>query len=260
MPYIVLDPSLAAAAPAVTYGLPETSAKHPAGKSLLALRTRLRLELGNRSATDLPSSMTDEWINDSYLDMTSGMEFAENKKSFQIAAIAGQPFYLLPATVDGVRSVAVYDPTSTDLAVGQALEKSDSFKFRRRPAQSGDPVEWFREQQMLVLWPTPDRDLTLTVDVKIKYAKLAADTDYPAIDDGWHEPLFQGAKVRGWEALQNDNKALLANNRQTALISRKDDKDGRDQDDMFPAMRPVFSRRDLMNLSRRNPRIEPGDC
>lgn len=258
MPYIALDPTTAAAAPAVTYGLPETSTKHPAGKSLLAMRDRLRRELGNRSTTDLPDTVVNEWINDSYLDMTGGMEFAENRKSFSFSTVAGQPFYLLQSTVDGVRSVSGYDP-ATD-TIGTALEKSDSFKYRKRPTQDGDPLEWFREQQMLVLWPTPDSELTLTVDVQILYTKLSADTDYPAIEDKWHEALFQGAKARAWEALQNDAKAELANNRQARLISRKDDKDGRDQDDMYPTMRPVFSRRDLMNLSRRNPRIEPGEC
>lgn len=258
MPYVALDPTLAAAAPAITYGLPEAASKHPRGKSLLSMRTRLRVELGNRSAVDLPDATVDEWINDSYLDMTGGMEFAENKKSFSFTTVVGQPFYLLPTTVDGVRTVSGYDP-STD-TVGTALEKSDAFKYRKRPTQDGDPLEWFREQQMLVLWPTPDRVLTLTVDAKILYAKLALDTDYPAIEDKWHEALFQGAKARGWEALQNDTKAELSNNRQARLISRKDDMDGRDQDDMYPSMRPVFSRRDLMNLSRRNPRVEPGDC
>lgn len=259
MPYTVLDPTLAQAAPAITYGLPEGAGLHPNGKSLLAMRTRLRLEFGNRSVADMPDATINEWINDSYLDITAGMETPESKRSFQITVVAGQALYMLPATVDGVRSVAAYDSTSTDDGRGQPLEKSDSFKFRKRPAQNGDPLEWFREQQMLVLWPTPDESLILTVDAKIKYTKLAADTDYPAIGDEWHEALLKGAKYRGWEALQNDNKALLAMNEQSRLLQRKDDKDGRDQDDMYPSMRPVFRRSDLMTLSRRNPRIEPGE-
>lgn len=258
MPQIALDPTVAAAAPAITYGLPETVSKHPRGKSLLMMRTRLRLELGKRSETDLPSSVLDEWINDSYLDLTGGMDFAENRRSYEFQTVAGQPFYLLPSTVDGVRMVSGYDPSTT--VKGTALEKSDYAKYRKRPDQDGDPLEWFREQQMLVLWPTPDETLTLSADVTILYAKLALDTDYPAIEDKWHEALLQGAKARAWEGLQNDTKAELSTNRQSRLIQRKDDKDARDQENMYPTMRPVFRRSDLMNLSRRNPRIEPGEC
>lgn len=257
MPYIVLDPAAAAAAPVVTFGIPDDDTKHPNGKSLAAMRTRLRFELGNRSVTDLPDSTVNEWINDSYIDLFSSLQLPEATRSFQIILVPDQPMYLLPANIDTVRDVSATDPTETD--TGGGLKKSDIFEYRKRPIQSGDPELWFRDQSILVLWPTPDTADLLTVDCRIKVQKLEADDDYPILEDKWHEALFKGAKYRGWEAIQNDTKALTTMNEMTRLVGRKNDRDAGDKEDAYPSLRPITSHRDLMALRSRQRKFEPGE-
>lgn len=255
MPFLVLDPAVAAAAPAVAFGAPEAVGQHPAGKSLLAMRTRLRLELGNR--TDITDAQLDEWINDGYQDLYSDLRLPESTRSYGFNTVVDQPLYLIPPTVDTIRALSATDPSFTD--TGAPFEQIDLATYRKLPVRTGPPEYFFRDQSMLVLWPTPDDAYPTAVDVRIKPAKLTADAHYPILEDKWHEVLFKAAKYRGWEGLQNDTKALLTENQMAKLVGRKNDRDSEDRQSMYPAMRPIMSRRDLMSL-RRNPKgLEPGD-
>lgn len=260
MPYIVLDPTLAQAAPVVPFGPPDTLAKHPAGKSLSALRTRLILELGRRD--DIPASVWNEWINDAYQDFYVSLDLPESRFSFPITMTIGQPMYLLPAQVNTVREISGIDPsqTSTNFTVGGALEKIDTDSYRKLPDRKWSPEVWFREQDMLVFWPTPDKPYQLSIDVEGSPLPLVNDTDYPILQDHWHEALFKAAKYRAWEGVQNDTKALITQNEMSRLISRKIGQDAADQDTEYPSMRPIYSRRDITFLRRRQHRVEPGDC
>lgn len=257
MPYFVLDPSTAAAAPAAASLSPGPgiAADHPVGKSLLALRTRLKLELGNR--TDLTDPVLNELINDAYFDFASALDLPELRGAYTQSLVVGQPFYLLPAAVDAVLGIAAADPT--DGTIGAPLEKADWQTFRKLPDVSGEPDVWFRAQNMIVIWRTPDDTYTVAFDVRIKPAKLAADTDYPIFEDKWHEALYKAAKGRAWEAVQNDTKAALAENAVNRLVQRRTDREAEEQDTEYPSFRPIRSRADLMALRRNARRIEPGE-
>lgn len=263
MPSYVLDPTIAQAAPVVAFGQPEAIGLHPFGKSLGAMRARLIKELGNR--TDLAPagdySQIDEWINDSYSDLYASLDLPDANRSFSITLTVGQPFYLLPAVVDTVRDVSGVD--ASDGSTTAALRKTDAFAYRKMPVRLDQPTHWFREQQMLVVWPTPSAADILSVDCKITVAKLTDPATYPALNDKWHEALFKGAKYRGWEALQNDTKSLTTQNEMARLVKRKNEQVEGDQAETYPSFRPVFSERDIQRL-RRNPLtlpwIEPGEC
>jgi hypothetical protein len=219
------------------------------------MRSRLILELGNR--TDIPVPLWNEWINDAYLDLVNSLELPESYRSFELTTVAGQAFYLLPSTVYTVRDISATDPSLT--ATGGALEKLDIYSYRKLPIRSSSPDAWLREQGVLVLWPTPDKEYTLAVDARLQPMKLAADDDYPLLEDKWHETLLKAAKFRAWEAVQNDTKSALVENAVARMVQRQNDRDEREKDTEYPAMRPIFSRRELMAL-RRNPRVvEPGD-
>lgn len=251
MPYLVLDPSAAQAAPFLSFGLPEAASAHPGGKSLLAMRTRLILELGRRD--DIPTPMWNEWINDAYQEFYAALNLPENVASYGQSLVSGQALYLTPPGIDAIRSVSAQDPT--DATVGGTLEKKDHVYYRKLPVRTGQPEFWFHEKRMLVIWPTPDAAYPISIDGTIKPIPLVVDTDYPALEDKWHEPLLKAAKYRAWEAVQNDAKAALVSNEMSRLIQRRNDRDALDQDTEYPAMRPVFSQRDLMALRRHSRRM-----
>lgn len=254
MPYLVIDPSVAQGAPAITYGAPDDITTHPRGKSLLGMRTRLILELGNRN--DIPVAIWNEWINDSYTDFHASLELPESKRSFTFDAAEQQPFYLLPDSVDTIRDVSIVD--TDDSSLGAKLEKTDASTYRKLPTRCGTPEIWFREQNMIILWPTPDDTYPIVVDPILKPAKLVNDGDYPIVEDKWHELIYKGAKWRAWEGVQNDTKAALVENATVRQLNRINDRDARDNENEYPAIRPVRTRADILSLRRRlTP--EPGD-
>lgn len=255
MPAITLNPAAAAAAPNILYGQPETAVQHPAGKSLKTLRDRLILELGRR--TDIPTSLWNEWINDAYYDLWTSLSLPEATRSFGLTMAVDQPLYLLPSTVDTVRTVSATDAVDNELTA--SLEKIDLFSYRKLPVRSGEPQSWFREQQLLVIWPTPDKEYPLTVDAKFKPAAMWSDEHFPVLEDKWHEALYRGAKYRAWDAVQNDTKAALNINEMNRLVQRRKDRDSADSEDEYPSVRPVFSRRDIQSLRRSARGVEPGE-
>lgn len=247
MPFIVLDPAAAQAAPVVSFGAVETAAQHPAGKSLLSIRTRLKLELGQR--TDIPDPMWNEWINDGYQDFYSTLKLPESKASFPLVTTAAQPMYLMPAVVNYVRGVSGSDQVI--LTQGGALTNIDEDSYRKLPVRTLTPQYWFREKNILVLWPTPDQAYNLAIDVTIKPAPLVNDADYPALEDKWHESLLNAAKYRAWTGVQNDTKSALVQNEMTRQIQRRGDAETDDKNTEYPTMRPVFRRTDITRLRRR---------
>lgn len=257
MPYIVLDPAAAAAAPVVSISPgPDTGVTHPNGKSLLMMMNRLKLELGNR--TDLTPTILKEIVNDAYLDFTSALDLPEIHRAYGQTLVAGQALYTLPSAVDTVLGIAASE--DGDITTGAGLEKIDWQLYRKLPDQEGEPSAWFRSQNIIVVWPTPDEAFDVAFDVKVKPAPLAADGDYPFLDDKWHEALFKAAKARAWEAVQNDTKAALAENSAARLVQRRSDREAEEKELEYPAVRPIKSRADLMALRRdTSRRIEPGE-
>lgn len=254
MPYVVLDPLQAVAAPAVSFGAPEAAPIHPFGKSLKMMRDRLILELGNR--TDIGPTFWNEWINDSYQDLWVSLKFADAKRSYGFSLTPDKYFYLIPQTVSSIRDISGNDPTQT--YVGGPLNKIDEFSFRKLPYQRGQVDSWFVDQRMIVVWPLPDKAYPVSVDCTARPAPLVDDNNYPAMDDMYHEVILTGARARAWEAVQNDTRAMLSENKVVRQVQRKDDKDVKNRESEYPSLRPVFTRRDLMNL-RKKTGIEPGE-
>lgn len=255
MPYIQLDPSIASPPTPVNFGLPEAASAHPAGKSLSAMRARLTLELGNR--TDIPIAFWNEWINDAYLDIVASLDLPESKRSYQFITSNGQPLYLLPSQIDTIRSVTLIDPE--DDTNGLMFQKIDTDSYRKLPPSCGPSEMWLREQNILILWPTPDDEYTVTVDARMKPMPLTEDLHYPAVDDKWHELILKSAKARAWEAVQNDTKAALVENAVVRQVQRKRDRDAQDNENAYPMLRPVRSFEEIMTLVPRRCRVEPGD-
>lgn len=253
MPYLVLNPAIAQAAPVLAFGAPETAATHPMGKSLLGLRNRLILELGKR--TDIPVPNWNEWINDAYLDLWTSLDLPDRRTSFGLTLTAGQPFYLMPPSVDGIRAVSATDTDFT--TVGGPLVNTDAASYRKLPIRSGDPEQWFREKNMLVLWPTPSKAFAVSVDITLSPAPLVNDTDYPILEDKWHDALYRLAKARSWDAVQNDVKAGLNTNEAARLVSRRLSRDEEDSETKYPTIRPVGTRRDFLNPRRHQRGLEP---
>lgn len=218
MPFLALDAAAAQAVPATTAGEPLTSQ----GDTLLSMRNWLRRALGGRN--DLTDDEIDLWINDGYLDVATSVDIDEMKGSLAIVATVGQALYLLPYTVSSTQMASLLD--SSMMNGGQPLSKGDKAWYREQPQRSGRPETFFREGNIIVLYPTPDKAYTITLDFRLRPLPLEADTDSPILGQEWHRTIRLSARQKAFDDLQEFEKALPAENSVVNSIRRRNNREG----------------------------------
>jgi hypothetical protein len=217
VPYIVFDLAAAQAAPATTIGAPKIST----GDTLASMRVWLQRALGGRD--DLPTSRIDEWINDAYLDVCTSLDIDEMKGSLAITTTTGQAMYRLPAVVSSTQGAALTDSTLNN--GGQPLSKVDKSAYRDWSNQSGRPEHYFREGELVILYPTPDKAYSVVLDIRIRPVILTLDTHSPILGQEWHRPIRLTARQMAFDDLQEFDKAAPAENSAISSIRRRNDRE-----------------------------------
>lgn len=217
MPFLVIDPLSAAPAPVTTIGEPKTAT----GDTLASMRLWLQRALQGRD--DLTEEELDLWINDSYLDICTSIDLDEMKGSLALTTIAGQPLYLLPYSVSSTQNAALIDTSMT--TGGQPLAKADRAWYREQQNKSGRPEAFFREGDVLVLYPTPDKAYTVSLDFRIRPLPLIEDNDSPIVGHEWHRPIRLGARQKAFDDLQEFDKALPAENSLVNSVRRRNNRE-----------------------------------
>lgn len=227
MPYDVLDPSLAVAAPTTTWGNPLTSI----GETLETIRAELVARLQNR--TDITNGTADytrmdKCINQAYRNLCAMLDLKELQGSVALTTVASKNFYLIPLTVAWITKLSLADSTDYFYRGGTPLEKIDLDEYRILPDTSTYfqnqvpilPCKFFRWNRMVVVWPTPTGVYTLPMDFRVRPAKLTNTTDSPILPEEFHESLIHAAEERLWNVLKMPDRAAIArNNKVDALRS-----------------------------------------
>lgn len=219
MPYLVLDPAAAEAAPSTTLGEPLTGT---AGETLGSMRTELAAQFAGR--TDVPEARLNKWINYAYADFASSVDIEAFEGSLAFTLVPGQPLYLLPPVVSYIRMVSVIDTVNYGERGGRPLEKWDKPKYRRSRDFTSEPYAFFREGQLLVVYPTPVVERVIVADFKLQPIWLADDAEQPIGGQEWHEGLITFARSKGFRALLQWDKAAVEKNEWTDFVRRKLDK------------------------------------
>jgi hypothetical protein len=241
MPYILLNPATAAAAPASTAGAPLTSV----GATLATLQADLREELGNRSDVDDPKAA--KWINKAYQYLCSILTIKELFRELTINTVAAQPLYLIPTNVAFVRQVSLIDAVTYPVEGGIDLSPIDFDTYRKLPDDATNyPSAWFREQRMIVIYPTPRAVYPISIDFKVRPADLVNPTDSPIIPAEFHEALLLRAKHTAWRALKAFTEAGMARNDFVTDLGAVENTDAKEE--VFGSVRPVRSARDINRL------------
>jgi len=156
----------------------------------LQLREEVARRMGQRA--DLADADLKLHVNEAYLEMCTTLDFVFLEASVAWTCEANQSAYGLPAGVREVISVQSLGSTEVDNA--GTLEKVDMEEFRRRGIDSlefsGKPTTYtLTPDGALVLWPQPDEAYVMSLEAKVRPARLVNDTDYPVLPDEWIEPL-----------------------------------------------------------------------
>lgn len=217
MPFLVLDPAEAEAAPTTTIGQPKAGW----GKSLATMREHLKVQLGGR--TDISDEIYNTWISDAYVDVVTSLDLDESKGSIELMLVAGQPFYLLPEVLSSIQSIALTDPLS--IYGGASLSKTDKSNYRALEDAVGEPKLFFRENDMLVVYPTPDKVYSISIDFRARPAPLVDDTDCPFIGPEFHRAILLKARADAFDDLREFDKAAPAENSFVSNMRRRTDRE-----------------------------------
>lgn len=225
MPYIVLDDSAATAIPATSLGAPLTNS----GETLLSMDTELDAMMGIRA--DITPTRRRLWINAAYIDFCSSIELEDLAGGLGFNLVVNQPIYKLPPEVGAIRGkfgVSAIDTATYGQVGGRPLEKKDLDYYRQHGDLVDEPKEFFKQRQLLVIWPTPANVRAMSVDFWITPQKLVNDTDSPFIPVEWHEAILLLARHKGFARVQNYDKAQQAENDFISFVRRRIARDERE--------------------------------
>lgn len=211
MPYQVLDPSAAVAAPVTTLGAPLTSE----GETLTTFLDELTAQMADRDDFD-SALLTDterktKFVNWGYRHVCAITNLKELLGSVQISITEDEDFYLLPVQVAVANRLSLID-TANYVSGGTELEKIDLSLYRQLPDSEqlttfGEPTKWFRWRRMLVVWPTPSNARVAALDFKIRPDDLEDATDSPLVPQEYHEGILLAALYRAERAARNKSAA-----------------------------------------------------
>lgn len=219
MPYIVLDESLAQAAPVTTIGAPKTGLAQQ--KTLQAMRNELAQGLAGRD--DVDAAWLNARINEGYTDLCTSLDLDMLRASIGLDLVVDQPMYLLPYVVYSTLGVAIMDD---EYAVyeGRPLHKTDLSAYRRFPVLTDKPTHYFKHgQSMLVLWPTPEAVKSIAVDFRLRPQLLTEDTHQSILPTEWDEAVVLAARWKAHRSLRMWAQAKLAKDDYVDFVRSKND-------------------------------------
>lgn len=218
------------------------------------MRDELNTMLGGR--TDVSAAELNRWLNFAYIDLASSLELDELKASLSFNTVAAQAIYSLPNAVRAVRNLALQDNTNL-VTGGHDLRKSTLQEFRKSITRNGTPREYFRENRLLVLYPTPDAASTLLLDFWLRPQNLVGDNDSPILPREWHEVIIKNARSKAHSALREFESAGVVENEFVSLVRRKEDPEAQEEDDRIVGSSVPRTRH---ALTRRHSRLREDDC
>lgn len=248
MPYTVLDPTTAKAAPVLTVGNPLTSR----GETLLSFEQELYYQLGGRD--DVDSARLRRWINWGYIDVATSLEIEELNSSFALSLVATQPLYLMPSQLFSTIEVSLVDSMHPD--GGYPLERMDISAYRGSPVVNDAPDGFFIHGEMMVIYPTPIQASTAGVDFRIRPNFMVNDTDSPLLQLEWHEAILIAAKEKAFDGLLEPDRAVAARNQWINIVRRRRDRMAEEDRGKHAGMTPVRHASQLRRF-RRHPGLEP---
>ena len=243
-PFTALD-STTATVVASNLGAPLVST----GDTLQTIRDELVQALGQR--TDLTVNGTDftrinKYINYAYRDLCSSLSLEELIESLTFNTVANQPLYKLPNAVRDTRAVSLVDTVDFPVTGGVPLRKRDLQWYRRQMLFTDTaPSDFFKYNDLLVLWPTPTAVNAISIEFRIRPDDLVNPTDSPILPFEWHEGIFLLAKAKLHAALLEPDLAAVAENDFTKFVRRKTDRAAEETENMIAQATPIRRRSQL---------------
>ena len=176
--------------------------------NLSELTSRLRVAVGNLSASQVPDASLWNAINEAYQHLLDRYIHSHNRAWFKFSTTVGQGVYTIPGHIGEIRyvwDVAIRKPLRQ--LVDTDLQSLDGLPNAR-------PTSWIRAGQQIVLYPAPSGAWEIGVQGKIVSAPLTSDDDEPILDQTWHDGIVRRATYEWYDHYAPDQtkaaKALVS--------------------------------------------------
>lgn len=211
--------------------------------TLASLRRQLRENIGleGDDITNLPDSDSsdktgaDTYLNRSYWEIIDKFKFREKEVTSTFSTVAGTKSYTVPVPTEAIVGIAVTDPdTSAHMPLDSMTKDYYEQVFVATVDQQAIPTSYYREDDQIILWPTPADVYEITVHRYTILADLASGG--PDLPQSWHEILLFGAVWRAFIGVNGDYvKAQAAKAHQISLTESSDSTESKEMVDTHRA-------------------------
>jgi len=163
--------------------------------------SEMRWRLGNR--TDIQSRLS-TWLNDAYFELLLSPRFTfyQLDKAYSWTTPGHQRAFFLSTMLPDLWFILNMRNDTYQIK----LRRKDPSEFDRTWQVEGIPTRYTRFDDRIELDPTPDMDYDLTIRYRTRPPELQANTE-SWIDREWDEVITTMAVQKGWEALEQWDKA-----------------------------------------------------
>jgi len=177
----------------------------------------MKWRLGNRD--DLQPRLL-VWLNDAYYELLLSPLFTFNQLDRSTSWIATKDvrIYQLSTLIPGhwfIMSIRNED-------FSQKLRKFDPTELDKVARTSGLPARYARFADQIELDPTPERDYSMTFRWRLRPAELVNGGEH-LLTREWDEPLIALSVQKGWEGLEQWEKAKAQKQLTDSQLARRQD-------------------------------------
>lgn len=212
--------------------------------TLTRLRARLRQALGNLSTTQMPDVEADELLNDSLWELEAKYPFKEKECLRLLTLTAGTHEYTLPSDVDALISISIVDDEDGRY---QRLKRISFDEYESNAADDdtnrrSKPVYWLRRDNILSIYPYPDKAYVLRMTFWKDISSLVAGTvEAVNLPRNWSEIVLLGAIYRGHINREDLNLAQQVFNFKKNLEDSAVDVSAKEEKSRYAGVKPIAS-------------------
>lgn len=157
------------------------------------------------TSADWAAGALDLYANKSWWKIMDEFDFREKEYNFITPVTAGMEIYNITSIAganvfDALQTIAIQD-LETEQYQELKLITNQTYldEFNSDPSLQAKPTHYFRRNDSIVLYPTPDQAYSLFV----AYLKILSDIPDagPVIPQAWHEAIQYGANYRAFADL-----------------------------------------------------------
>ena len=188
--------------------------------TLTRMQALLRKGLGGLDDTDLTNVEADEYLNLALWELEDKFPFRAKETEMRFPLVVDQYEYTIPVTTDAISSIALLDSNAQrHKLVRKSRDWMDENIDETGGSEGATPTFYLREDTTLILYPIPNKILTVVMTLKISIESLltgaVTETGLPR---NWDVLVVQGAVVYGHFFAGDYNESRQAANFQITSV------------------------------------------